>query len=205
MSPNKKKSPLAAYEDKPVDDVDNPEWTEEDFRRARSARELPPEVLEAFPKMRGRPPKPREERKVAISIRLHPMVLEHYKASGPGWQTRMEKVLIDAAFDEAGENQVEPIPAKKEPEIASAPTKLVTPIQKRSVARPRKLPQWGRALAAKKAAAQSNKGVFGGATLNKIAASALSKKKKAAKTAAAAKKGSRPTARKGSQPGRSKA
>jgi uncharacterized protein (DUF4415 family) len=88
------KNPLAIYEDKPVDDPDNPEWTEEDYRRAKP---MPEEILNTFPKMRGRPRKPPDEKKVQISIKLHPMVLDHYKASGRGWQTRMEQVLIDAA------------------------------------------------------------------------------------------------------------
>jgi uncharacterized protein (DUF4415 family) len=88
------KDPLALYEDKPVDDPNNPEWTEEDYRRARP---MPPEILDAFPKMRGRPRKSPDEKKVQISIKLHPLVLDHYKASGPGWQTRMEQVLIEAA------------------------------------------------------------------------------------------------------------
>jgi len=91
------KNPLAIYEDKPVDDPDNPEWTEEDYRRAKP---MPEEILNTFPKMRGRPRKPPDEKKVQISIKLHPMVLDHYKASGRGWQTRMEQVLIDAAVHE---------------------------------------------------------------------------------------------------------
>jgi len=91
------KNPLAIYEDKPVDDPDNPEWTEEDYRRAKP---MPEEILNTFPKMRGRPRKPPDEKKVQISIKLHPMVLDHYRASGRGWQTRMERVLIDAAVHE---------------------------------------------------------------------------------------------------------
>jgi uncharacterized protein (DUF4415 family) len=84
--------------DRTVEDVDNPEWTEEEFRLAKSKTKFPPEVIAAFPKMRGRPPKAESERKVLTSIRLHPIVLDHYKATGPGWQTRMEEVLIEAAF-----------------------------------------------------------------------------------------------------------
>src|SRR5262245_49152681 len=79
-------------------DKDNPEWTEEDFRSSKAKTEFPPEVLAAFPRMRGRPPKADSERKVLTSIRLHPIVLDYYKATGPGWQTRIEEILIEAAF-----------------------------------------------------------------------------------------------------------
>jgi uncharacterized protein (DUF4415 family) len=40
---------------------------------------------------RGRPPK--EKPKQAIKLRLSPDVLDHYRAGGPGWQTRINEVL----------------------------------------------------------------------------------------------------------------
>jgi uncharacterized protein (DUF4415 family) len=44
---------------------------------------------------RGRPPtgNPRK----LLSLRLQPQVIEKWKASGPGWQTRMAKVLERSA------------------------------------------------------------------------------------------------------------
>jgi uncharacterized protein (DUF4415 family) len=44
---------------------------------------------------RGRPPldNPRK----LLSLRLQPQVIAKWKASGPGWQTRMAKVLEQAA------------------------------------------------------------------------------------------------------------
>jgi uncharacterized protein (DUF4415 family) len=33
--------------------------------------------------------------KVAVSLRLSPEVVEHYKAGGPGWQTRIDDALKD--------------------------------------------------------------------------------------------------------------
>jgi uncharacterized protein (DUF4415 family) len=106
------RDPLAIYDDKPVDDSDNPEWTEEDYRRAKP---MPEEILNTFPRMRGRPRKPPEEKKVQISIKLHPMVLNHYKAKGPGWQTRMEQVLIDAAFEETTTENLQAQAAEQRP------------------------------------------------------------------------------------------
>jgi uncharacterized protein (DUF4415 family) len=75
-------------------DGDNPEWTEEDFARARPASELPPHILAAFPKTRGAGKAPK---KVPVSIRLSPEVVEHFKAGGPGWQSRIDEALRKVA------------------------------------------------------------------------------------------------------------
>ena len=74
-------------------DADNPEWTEEDFARARPASEvLPPAVYNALTR-RG-PQKAPVKR--AVSLRLAPDVLEHFKATGKGWQSRINAALEDA-------------------------------------------------------------------------------------------------------------
>ncbi len=75
-------------------DPDNPEWTEEDFKRAKPFAEALPELAENMRRKRGRPPveKPRQQ----ISIRLDPDVIEKFKATGPGWQTRINEVLKKA-------------------------------------------------------------------------------------------------------------
>ena len=76
--------------DKPVMfDEDNPEWTEEDLARARPASELPSQVAAAFRKP-GRPP---GSNKQAVSIRLDTDVLEKFRATGPGWQSRINEAL----------------------------------------------------------------------------------------------------------------
>ena len=76
--------------DKPVVfDEDNPEWTEEDFARARPASELPARLAAAFHKG-GRPA---GSDKQQISIRLDKAVVEKFKATGPGWQTRINEAL----------------------------------------------------------------------------------------------------------------
>ena len=77
-----------------VFDDDNPEWTDEDFARAKPAAEvLPLEVIAAFGRTRGRPTKPEAARKRSVSLRLSPDVLDALRASGPGWQTRAEDML----------------------------------------------------------------------------------------------------------------
>lgn len=74
-------------------DYDNPPWTEADFARARPAAELPEAVLGAFPRTRGAQKAPK---KVPVSIRLSPDVVERLKADGPGWQSRIDEILKKA-------------------------------------------------------------------------------------------------------------
>lgn len=78
----------------PVDFDDNPEWTEEDFARARPASEvLPPHIAAGLIRQPGRPVKPVALRKKTVSMRLSPDVLDGLRASGPGWQTRADEML----------------------------------------------------------------------------------------------------------------
>jgi uncharacterized protein (DUF4415 family) len=74
-------------------DPDNPQWTAEDFRRARPFAELFPELAAS---RRARGPQ-KEPTKVAVSLRLTREVVERFKADGPGWQTRMDEALKKAA------------------------------------------------------------------------------------------------------------
>jgi uncharacterized protein (DUF4415 family) len=75
---------------------DNPVWTNETFRRARPAREVLPKLFgkataEKMLRPRGRPKT--GTARVAISLRLPPEILERWRATGPGWQTRMVEKL----------------------------------------------------------------------------------------------------------------
>ncbi len=85
-----------AYTHEDWDAVDSPELTDEELARLRLARDaLPPEVFAALPSHSGRP---RAERpRQLVSLRLDPDVVETFKATGPGWQTRMNEVLAEAA------------------------------------------------------------------------------------------------------------
>lgn len=77
-----------------LDDMENPEWTEADFARARPAGEvLGKASATALVRGRGRPPKPAEERKRQVTLRMAPDVIEAARASGRGWQVRAEKAL----------------------------------------------------------------------------------------------------------------
>lgn len=75
-------------------DPDNPEWTKDDFARARPASEVLPAAAAALlTRKQGRPPLDEAARKVPVSIRLSPDVLEALRATGKGWQTRADEML----------------------------------------------------------------------------------------------------------------
>ena len=76
-------------------DPDNPEWTEEDFANARPAIEVEPEWVERWRRTRGKQETPTKER---VSIRLDSDITEHFRSSGPGWQTRLNDTLRRAVF-----------------------------------------------------------------------------------------------------------
>lgn len=74
-------------------DADNPEWTEEDFARAVPFSQLPEslqEKLRSLKKQRGPQKAPTKE---VVTMRLSRDVVERLRASGPGWQTRVDAAL----------------------------------------------------------------------------------------------------------------
>ena len=72
-------------------DPDNPEWTEEDFARAKPPEAFP-ELMQAI-KRGGRPTK--ADKKVPVSLRLDARIVDHFKATGQGWQSRINAVLAE--------------------------------------------------------------------------------------------------------------
>ena len=73
-------------------DPDNPIWTKRDFERAMHFPRgtTLDEAVAAFRKARGPQKAPK---KIAISIRLEPKIVAHFKKGGAGWQGRMEAAL----------------------------------------------------------------------------------------------------------------
>lgn len=71
-------------------DSDNPEWTEAMVAKAVRIGDLAP-ALQA--KLRGRPKA--DVTKERITIRLSRDVLARFRASGAGWQTRVDAALKD--------------------------------------------------------------------------------------------------------------
>ena len=78
-----------------LDDDDAPELTDEIMAKLRPASEmLPPELYAALtakkPGQRGKQKKPTKQ---GVYIRLDPDVLAHFKATGDGWQSRINNFL----------------------------------------------------------------------------------------------------------------
>jgi len=78
----------------------NPEWTRTTFAKAQPAAAVLPEIVgrktaDILLRPRGRPPAVNP--KVAVSLRMPPQTLERWRATGPGWQTRMVAALTRAA------------------------------------------------------------------------------------------------------------
>lgn len=69
-----------------VDPDDAPELSEDFFEQAD-------EYIGAKLVKRGRPKS--QVVRERITIRLEPEVVQQFKASGPGWQTRMNAALVD--------------------------------------------------------------------------------------------------------------
>jgi len=82
-----------------LSDPDNPPLDDAFFRNARPACEVLPEIFGAtvaaqMLKPRGRPPL--ESPKEQINIRLSQRVLAAFRATGSGWQTRIDQALLEA-------------------------------------------------------------------------------------------------------------
>lgn len=77
-------------------DPDAPEATDAQLAQAKPFTEAFPALAEKMRKNVGGRPKT-ENPKVAVSLRLDPEVVSRFKAEGPGWQTRMNEALRQAA------------------------------------------------------------------------------------------------------------
>ena len=88
-------------------DPDAPELDEDWFERARPAEEVVPGVVERWRRTRGKQKAPTKE---AISIRLDTDILAYYRASGRGWQSRINETLrkYTTSMEESGETESEP-------------------------------------------------------------------------------------------------
>ena len=74
-----------------------PEWTDDQWDRAEIA--IGGKVIRpargTLTKGPGRPKS--EAPKKSVHLRLSPDVLDHFRATGPGWQTRIDEALRKAA------------------------------------------------------------------------------------------------------------
>ena len=75
-------------------DTDIPEMKMADFRKARPVKDVMPGLIAAAKRGRGRPRSAAP--KQHISLRLDAKVVAGFKAQGPGWQGRINEVLVRA-------------------------------------------------------------------------------------------------------------
>ena len=87
---SKKNRPYTASDMRAVSD--NPEWTKDDFTTAMRLNEALPALADAI-RRRGKQKAPIKK---VISMRLDPDVVEAYKATGRGWQSRINSDLRKA-------------------------------------------------------------------------------------------------------------
>ena len=73
-------------------DDDNPEWTAADFKRAVPFSALPESLQTTLLGLKGRG-KQQSPTKVSTTVRFDRDVLEAFRATGRGWQTRMNEAL----------------------------------------------------------------------------------------------------------------
>jgi uncharacterized protein (DUF4415 family) len=87
-----------SYTEEDVKEVlDNPEWTEEDFARARPASEvLGPAFMENWRRSRGQRGPQKQPTKQLVSLRIDRDIIEKFKSDGPGWQSRLNETLRKA-------------------------------------------------------------------------------------------------------------
>lgn len=92
---------MSGKKKEPVFDDDNPEWTEADFARAvKFPKGATLEEATAVIRRRGRPRS--DNPKEAVNLRLDADVLEAYRKTGDGWQTRINADLRKARKLKAG-------------------------------------------------------------------------------------------------------
>ena len=73
-------------------DDDNPEWTVEDFKNALPFSALPESLQTTLRGLKGRG-KQQSPTKVSTTVRFDRDVLDAFRATGSGWQVRMNDVL----------------------------------------------------------------------------------------------------------------
>jgi uncharacterized protein (DUF4415 family) len=83
---------------KTFDPDEAPELTKADFARSKPLKTEMPDVVAAFKRGPGRPALG-DAAKERVSLRLSRDILAAYKATGAGWQTRVNDVLARNAPD----------------------------------------------------------------------------------------------------------
>ena len=75
------------HADVDVDDLDNPEWTEEDFAKARPLRDVLPQLYDQLAADQE------------VSLKLKPQTIAAFAVEGDDWRERMAEALEKIARD----------------------------------------------------------------------------------------------------------
>ncbi|MBD8555539.1 BrnA antitoxin family protein [Rhizobium sp. CFBP 8762] len=79
-------------------DPDNPELTDEQIASLKPFREVFPDLAASIDSELARRGRPKlDQTKKPVTIRLDPDLVDHYRATGRGWQSRMNDDLRKAA------------------------------------------------------------------------------------------------------------
>ena len=97
MTAKKTPTPKLPDDRPPLTDEDGEvrELTAEDFKQFRPMREVFPELVEAFERARGQRGPQKAPVKDRVGLRLDHEVVEHFRATGPGWQSRVNDILVE--------------------------------------------------------------------------------------------------------------
>lgn len=79
--------------------ADGSHYSNAELNEFKPVTEFP--ALQSITKTVGRPKS--ESQKVPVSIRLSPEVVDFFKASGKGWQTRLDTILKDYVASNKGD------------------------------------------------------------------------------------------------------
>ncbi|WP_316184763.1 BrnA antitoxin family protein [Bradyrhizobium sp. SZCCHNRI1003] len=81
---------------------DSPELTEADFAKGRPFAEVFPDLAASI--RRGRGPSKAPTKKL-ISLRISPEVIDYFKSTGDGWQSRIDETLRKAVKQKTGKRK----------------------------------------------------------------------------------------------------
>ena len=84
----------AGYSAKDLREVsDNPELTKADFAKARPFGDVFPDLAASIRRGRGPSKSPTKKQ---VTLRISPEVIEYFKSTGAGWQSRIDETLRQA-------------------------------------------------------------------------------------------------------------
>lgn len=97
MESEARKHAAEDWDDDPIDDDENPEWTAEDFARAKPIDQIPELAgLAEYLRNGGTIALPEKYRK-SVTVLLDDEVIEHFNVGEDGWMERVNAALRKAA------------------------------------------------------------------------------------------------------------